>query len=213
MPILNDVTASSIHADDPKGQIEAVVKQVNDGFRAISNEARTSIVKDDAGQQRLLTGYQQGGFSNGDVGVKLSQTGVDVGQATDDQLIFSTDFNLFKIAQSGTVSYTPPSSLAGATPQLVATIPHNLGVSPAFMVYVTNPNLSGVGYTSPGLTNLPSTVYITNSGSIILVSTADVDTTNLYIRFTYLAGGAGSITGLEAFTWNYKYYILRETAA
>lgn len=74
MPILNDVTASSIHADDPKGQIEAVVKQVNDSFRAISNETRTNIYKDDSGTPRILIGV----LPDNTTGIVISVEGVDV---------------------------------------------------------------------------------------------------------------------------------------
>lgn len=185
---------------------------VNDGTKDLitlgrQNDGSYSLSFSDGFNQRLLVGPD----STGTEVVKISKAGQNASTATNDQLLFNSSQDVFKIISSGTASYTPPSPISGGAPQVVATIPHGQPNPPAFLVYVNNPYLGAVAFNSPGLTIAPSTVYITNSGTYLLISSADVDATNLYIRFTYL--GTASTTGLNAYTWSYKYYILQETAA
>lgn len=155
---------------------------------------------------RLLVQANSNGFN-----MRIAKDGYDARTASDSNLIFNSDNNVFKIVATGTASITPASSISGGT-KTTATVAHNLGFKPAYLAYVTNPDLTGVGYISPGLTTIPSTIYITDSGACILVSTARVDEINIYFDLTYLAGGFGAATGLNAYTWNYKYYLLQETA-
>lgn len=74
MPFLEDVQVSSIHSDDPQKQIEALAKQVNQSFRAISNETRTNVYKDDTGTDRILIGV----LPDGTTGIVISKDGIDV---------------------------------------------------------------------------------------------------------------------------------------
>lgn len=213
MPLLPDINASSINSDDAQKQIESVVKQVNEGFRLISNEERTKITKDDAGDQRLLIGYQEDGFDSGNVGVKLSQEGVDVAGATDDQLIFSTDFNLFKIVQSGsqteTLAHTSNTVAAGTQ---TITIAHSLGYKPSHLVYITTPStyINGSILTLlPELHVLPAG-HALGGGTIFNKFYATVDTTNLYVKFFHRVGTDYSP---DTPTFTIKYYLMRETAS
>lgn len=100
MAITPDVGIGVLSGDDPQKQIESVVKQVNENFRLLSNESRTNVVKDDSGYERLLIGYDEAGFTD-NVGIKVSQRGVNVLEATDDQLVMSSEFNMHKIIASG----------------------------------------------------------------------------------------------------------------
>lgn len=74
MPVLQDISASSINADDPQKQIQSIVKQTNEAFRAISNETRTNIYKDDSGTPRILIGV----LPDNTTGIVISVEGVDV---------------------------------------------------------------------------------------------------------------------------------------
>jgi len=114
MPFLEDIIATKLSGEDPQAQIASVVKQLNEWGRKISNESRTNLTKDDAGVQRLLIGYQQDGFENSSVGVKMSQEGIDVLTAETDELIFSTDFNSFKIVATGEATVLKPASTLSA---------------------------------------------------------------------------------------------------
>jgi len=74
MPILGDISASSINADDPQKQIESVVKQVNDWGRALSNETRTDVYKDSTGTNRILIGV----LPDQSTGIIISKENIDV---------------------------------------------------------------------------------------------------------------------------------------
>lgn len=211
MPLLEDVTPAAMHSDDPQKQIEAIVNQVNSGFRAISNEERTKVTKDDSGTQRLLVGYQNNGFSNGNVGAKLSQVGVDVLSATSDQLIWSTDFNSFKIVASGTASVTVPDPLPSAT-TVSATVAHGQSSTPAYLAFVTIPSSGGSLVGQGTLTQLPG-MLITNTGTSGLTTvfaTASTNSTNIVFSVTNTFGAG--LSGLGS-PWVFKYYILKETAS
>lgn len=184
--------------------------EVNSLIREVNQMKEVQIFKDDSGTRRVLMG--RGG--NGFYGFKVSQEGFDVYDATDSQLVFNSDNNIFKIISSGTATVTAPTSGFTGTTTITTTVAHGATGEPASIVFVENPSqLSGVGYISPGLTQVPSTVYITNSGAVILVSTSRVDSTNIYFDLTYLSGGAGDIGPVVGgFVWTFKYYILQETA-
>lgn len=74
MPILQDVSVSSIHKDDPQKQMESMAKQLNDWGRALSNEKRTDVYKDNSGTNRILIGV----LPDGTTGIVVSVEGVDV---------------------------------------------------------------------------------------------------------------------------------------
>lgn len=69
--------------------------------RVSGEDSTTGLTIYDASNTRRLLG---GLYPNGNIKIALSQPTYDVATATDDQLIWSSDFNLFKIAKSGTVS-------------------------------------------------------------------------------------------------------------
>lgn len=204
MPYLPDIQVDAT-GDDPNQKIDSLIKQVNEAFRLISNEDRTDITKDDAGIERLLIGYQQNGFSNGSVGIKLSQEGIPVLDAENDELVFSTDFNNFKIVDSGTatcpatsVSSPGAGNFGNDIEQNI--VPHNLGYIPGIIAYI---DISGIYFPLPySLT----TNGVTSAGWHTYAVAAD--STNLYFYTATLAYGAASSIGAQ----NVKYYLLRETA-
>lgn len=197
MALLDDVGIGAINGDDPQKQIESVVKQTNEALRQISNEDRTKIIKDDSGTPRYLQGFQDGGFENGNVGLKVSQQGVDVTTATSDQLIWSTDFNNFKIVQTGTI--TLPFAADGASE--VVTVAHGQAEAPIVYGFIT---YSDTGYTSP-FPAINVEASGANAGKVYQVISWYADSTNIYFyNQSQLQGTAGGTV---------KYYIIEETAA
>ena len=67
----------------------------------------------------------------GDHGIKVSQPGFDVKTATPSQLVFSSKYQTLKVKQQGSGVITHDG---GRT----ATIPHNLGYVPMFLVHTTS---------------------------------------------------------------------------
>lgn len=205
MGAIPDISTGSV--DEPDKKIESIVKQANEAFRQISNESRTSITKDDAGDGRLLVGYQQNGFVNGNVGVKMSQSGYDVESATSDQLIFSTDFNSFKIATSATTQLAVDNPLASGGTN-TKTIAHGLSSVPAVLAY-----LNGTGST-----------FLTASTYYSMPYQIPVPVAGVYqggIRFSFYVDATNIVFEVKNFTSvavsdigtaTFKYYLLKETA-
>lgn len=151
--------------------------------------------------------WQVGDYPDGTVKMKLSQTGQDVRTATDDQLVWSSDFNLFKIVSSGTATSVVSSLAAGATD--TTTVAHNLGYIPAVMAFV---NGTGSTYlTADTYYPLPKAVPITVGANVHPGITYEVrvDASNVYFDVTNWST-VGPITDIG--TANWKYYLLRETA-
>lgn len=123
-------------------------------------------------------------------GLKISQEGFDVKNATDQQLVFSTDFNTYKIAKVVTLS-TPLTGLGGDV--VTVSTAHNLGYPPAF---------TGVGYgnVSTGIRVIP------NNGFDTVFIDAWVDSTNVYAYYT----DTGSL-GDTLWTWKITLFALNLT--
>lgn len=112
--------------------------QMNKNILELQNNERTTIFKDDTGTRRVLMGKGPNGF----YGLKVSKDTFDVYDAADEDLVFNSGQNVFKIVQSGTTE-TPGISLntGGAfygADSNTTTVTHNLGYIPAAMVYIDN---------------------------------------------------------------------------
>lgn len=205
MAQLGDINIGAISDDDPKQKIDKIVKQLNEWGRQLSNEDRTKIIKDDAGTQRLLTGFQQDGFSNGNVGIKLSQSGTDVLGATDDELIWSSDFNLLKILDSDTFTLPVANPIAVGTTS--DSVEHGLGFKPGFLAFASIPIGASAAYLAGNTLGLP--VIFADASFIQAIISVDTDEEKIYFRATNVWGGALA-WGITSIT--FKYYLLRETA-
>lgn len=99
--------------------------------RLTFDQARDRILgRQSDGLARLLL------LANGtDFYLKISESGIDVLNATDDQLIFNSNNNLFKIVDSGvaTVSLTGVSN--GASVSGSDNVPHSLGYEPLVLAW------------------------------------------------------------------------------
>lgn len=131
--------------------------------------------------------------------LKIAPEGVDATTASDDELIFNSDQNIFKIAASDTVTINANSATAG-TPK-VATIAHGLSAAPMALVAL---------YDGSHYRQLPTWVTALNpSGGNILFgdySFFHTDSTNLYI---YMVFGSNGNYG----NFTFKYYLLQESAS
>jgi hypothetical protein len=147
-------------------------------------------------------------------GFKVAEDGVDVFDATNDQLIFNSEQNVFKVAESGTISLSSQSIGAGASVDQKFTIPHNLGRVPAFNAFVLVTNTG-----QAAINQFPSTYYVsisnvysyTESGGTGLnyAHIAGIDEDNFYFTRSVFNGGGVSQT-IQGSTL--KYYIYEETA-
>lgn len=78
-------------SSSPTEQIAAI----NDVITRLNNMLSFQVYSDDT-TKRFLQGYSAGGWPGGDFGMKISIPGVDVTEATDEELLFSWDFTTNK---------------------------------------------------------------------------------------------------------------------
>lgn len=141
-------------------------------------------------------------------GFKVAQDGFDVLTATDDQLIFNSEQNMFKIAKvvTGTYSLTGTDITNG---YFMFDIDHDLGYIPTVVGSFTN-SLNGLSYPLP-------IVFTTNIDYFGLppsavMSIVNVDTTKVSIH-----AGLMDIAGVTLFAAGVlitvKIYCMQETQA
>jgi hypothetical protein len=167
-----------------------VTAMINRNFQALNNEQVTKLYNDASGTPSILIGVDSTGKSV----VKVAKTGIDVTAATDAQLAFNSAQNTLKVVQSGTFSMT---ATAGTSPS--ATVPISLGYTPAIVANVSLPN-APLLYTPVNYTLFISSVVFVN--------------VNVFVESTQITFQVGLGSGSSAFngTYNFKYYLLQETA-
>lgn len=172
-------------------QTQVLIGDIND-----TTDVQGFGVSDNDGTLRLLAGR----FSDGAVQIALSQPGIDVSTANSDQMIWSSDFNMFKIVQTSTATITHSTEL-----DKVTTVYHGLGYTPVAFAYIEiNSGLPGVGITR---LPLPYSVMDTSTGTITRQVSFYVTDNNLYIE-------EKAQTGFNVYSSTniIRYYLMRETA-
>jgi len=129
-------------------------------------------------------------------GLKISKDGEDVKTCADTDLVFSSEFNTFKIYATGSGTVTPADAFSTAT----AEISHNLGYKPAFYVFVRA--VSATLLIVPNWMNPPAT----GPGGLPRF-TAWTDTSKLYIKVWGDHGDAGA-----DYDYMYRYYLIYDQA-
>jgi hypothetical protein len=191
---------------DPNQDHAQQLAFINQNFQSLANALNPLIVSDGT-TNRIILGKQ----NDGTYGLRVSQAGIDVGTATNSQLIFNSDQNIFKIALSGTATLTVPNPVPAST-TYTTTIAHGLGIVPASLCFVNLP--SSVAVTLPGQ-NTPLPYYnVANGGGTTTITSfmilTRVDSTNLYIDWkSNYAVGLADVDG----DYIFKYYLLQETAS
>lgn len=143
-------------------------------------------------------------------GFYVTRTGVDAITNTDPaQFIFNSNQNVFKVVASSTASLTGSSSINNNQTQ-TQTIAHNLGFTPAVLIYVNAVSVVGI-QGGGGLTNLPVSYILPGIATSYPIITLQnrIDSTNLYLD---LVCHLGTANNFSAYTWTYRYYLLQETA-
>lgn len=73
MAFLPDINSGAL-AGDTQAQIDAIVKQVNEWARLLSNEAITTVQRDTSGTARIIIGIAP----DGEIDIGISKEGVDI---------------------------------------------------------------------------------------------------------------------------------------
>lgn len=179
-----------------------------DNMAQLQNQSVTQVFRDSTGIDRIIIGKLPDGKS----GLKVSKPTIDVTKASDSELVFNSEQNVFKIVSSGTGSVTIPGATAAAntwtSTNSTSTITHNLGYVPAAFVFLDfsathdNSNLIALPWSYIPTTGPNSGAYINLSFYFAL------STTTLTVTASNTVFGTTQATG----TYFYKYYLLQETA-
>ena len=143
-------------------------------------------------------------------GLKVAKEGYDVLTATDDQLVFNSEQNTFKIVKSVPISLT--MSYNNASPltwYATASIPHGLSYAPSYSAYHTIPSAIASGG-SLTATNLPNPALVFGSSGttlrIFALATVNVGSTNVTLS-VQLDGSWSNAT----YSFSANVYLLQET--
>lgn len=169
------------------------------------DEVNGRILLQKNGVYKMLIGADDQGNET----VKIARDGIDVFSASDSDLIFNSSNNIFKIVRTDTTSYVGSSSISASDTD-TKTIPHNLGYTPALVIYVDAPAIIGF-MGGGGITSMPITYVLpgASQSNPLFTIRARVDNDNIYIDFICFVGTSNDYS---TYTWNFKYYLLQETA-
>jgi hypothetical protein len=105
------------------------------------NDGTYGMTMNDSANARLLIGPDSGG----NIAVKVSKVGYDAATATNDQLIFNSQQDVFKIVAKYTVSFTVTCGAFGEA-NTIFSVTHNLGYLPLYIgsANITTNTVSGV---------------------------------------------------------------------
>lgn len=78
---------------------EVMIDAINQNFRQLESESRRKVITDENGVDRILIGREEGGK----YAVKVSGDGKDVNRATPDELVMSSEWDLWKIINHGQI--------------------------------------------------------------------------------------------------------------
>jgi type II secretory pathway pseudopilin PulG len=178
------------------------LNQVNELARTLKGRQRTEIFKDDAGTRRVLLGKGANDF----YGLKVSPEGTDVYDASDDQLIFNSDQNVFKIVATDTVTVPDPGSGTSTS----SSIEVDTGVA-ATTPLIANAYIvsSSSAYALPYI--FPSFDAVGSYGGILWMYSASTRVSGGTVRFKVQCNNYDVVSGPGVKT--VKYYLLQESAS
>lgn len=216
--------------DTSGNEILAVGKQANGKSNiTLTNPAGENILRigerdsgkvgltaiNDTGQDILLIGERE----DGSIGIDLAQPGIDVKTASDEDLIWSSKFNSFKIVASGRMDIElaeVSANISGFDSSTVAeSIDHELGYTPTVFAFLYNadddedtgamqPLSSGVHYMYASLGDTAIEAIFTRTFDI------KVSETQLQIMATQQVKGYTGITNFGGTIFVIQYYLCRE---
>lgn len=141
--------------------------------------------------------------------MKISEEGVDVLTATEDQLIFNSDNNLFKIGIAGSGQAPAITKVLAATNTYVGvdqnSIPHGLSYVPEPIGFVI------VGSNKYALPYTRAYPLVSGGGIGVDTYTISTDATNVYLGRNTVEYGAGATAGSSGAT-DIEYFLLTPTA-
>ncbi len=150
-------------------------------------------------------------------GLKVAQPGIDVTTATDSQLIFNSQQNVFKIVKTATLSVTTTAVAVGSSGSDSVSYTHNLGYTPAFVYYLdyTGPFSSAI-YDPSSIGTFTGASGANQYAGFIDQINASVDNQNftvtIYQSSVYWGANPGGNVNISQ-TFKFRFYLLQESAS
>lgn len=173
-----------------------------DGQEVTTNSAAQGSKLSDGANDRIIMGFQKGGFGEKDFGFKVSQEGYDVKTADDSQLIMSSAFNMFKILKTGTLQLpliTSPSTYATTIDPIIET-----DRILAFDAYLDQSATAGYLQKVPVYS---IDVLGTGATTMLIEAQGYVAGPSMYINIQVINN-----TGSDIGPWGIRWYVFAETA-
>lgn len=193
----------------PETPYEDLIAIINEIITRLDDENITKIIKN-GNTERIIFGQR----ADGTYGLDISKEGKGVTTASDDELIMSSRFNMFKIVESDTFTIPSFDVASGAKESSTKIITHNLGFKPTVFAYASN---GGGGRTLwGGQTRINQYLnQLTSSGGTDFIGIAQLEDYQLLVTDTEVSftieveNATGSTYTVDEI--NTKYYILQET--
>lgn len=203
--LATDNTTSAIFGRNPEGDMGLFLDRTDGGQEILR------VGNDKQGNFGLMVGNGvvfdlfAGSDASGKRVVKVAKEGFDARTATDDELIFNSGQDIFKIVD---VLSEPFSFVTGAgeTTQAV-TITHNLGYSPLRQSSITGSLLYIAPTDAPIPLIVPGSATATGLNLALVVADVLADATKIQYSISIFAGSGNTISG------TITAYILQETAS
>lgn len=137
--------------------------------------------------------------SSGSTSIKVADSGIDVTTASNDQLIFNSNQNVYKIVKTMTVTVTITYNASSGT-NAISTTPHGLSFTPAYLAYISIPSdlsslVDGMSLDGP---NPYVAMAVAGAPTVALIPTINcqitVDATNILFYAAVAVSGSGTDT-------------------
>lgn len=172
------------------------------GNQVINTNKHQGQILGDGTSNRVVDGFQKDGFGEGeDYGFKVSKSGFDVLTATDDQLVMSSAFNMFKIVGVYEIPVFHDGT-SGTT--ATGSVGHGLAFTPAYAAYLDFGD--GTTYTAlPYISDFSLSASPGNGVQIMRFYSCTVGP-EFFVASVNISGATKSPN-----TYNFKVYAFRET--
>lgn len=86
----------------PQMDMPTLINALNQNFNQVQSQDRRKVITDEDGNDRIVLGKQE----DGNYSIKVSEAGKDANTATDDELVMSSDWQMWKIINSSANTHT-----------------------------------------------------------------------------------------------------------
>lgn len=113
----------------PQMDMATLVNALNNNFNQVQSQDRRKVITDEDGKDRIILGKQD----DGTYAIRVAGVGKDVDTASQDELVMSSDFKMWKIVNSGSANFNYTSMRRSGTVALTSTY---IGYTSDIFIYI-----------------------------------------------------------------------------